>query len=97
MRNSMNRTGKPMNRQVIDKPYKRLWKNIKKDRYLLVLVAPVIIYYFIFNYIPMYGAIIAFKDFSPGDSILFSKWVGLKWFREFFRSVYFTALAIPLS
>lgn len=81
-----------MNRQVIDKPYKRLWKNIKKDRYLLVLVAPVIIYYFIFNYIPMYGAIIAFKDFSPGDSILFSKWVGLKWFREFFRSVYFGRL-----
>ncbi|MFY9278499.1 MAG: ABC transporter permease subunit, partial [Caldicoprobacterales bacterium] len=56
------------------------------------LVAPVIIYYFIFNYIPMYGAIIAFKDFSPGDSILFSKWVGLKWFREFFRSVYFGRL-----
>lgn len=81
-----------MNRQVIYKPYKRLWKNIKKDRYLLVLVAPVIIYYFIFNYIPMYGAIIAFKDFSPGDSILFSKWVGLKWFREFFRSVYFGRL-----
>ncbi|MFY9176205.1 MAG: ABC transporter permease subunit, partial [Caldicoprobacterales bacterium] len=31
-------------------------------------------------------------DFSPGDSILFSKWVGLKWFREFFRSVYFGRL-----
>ncbi|MGB4369224.1 MAG: ABC transporter permease subunit [Caldicoprobacterales bacterium] len=80
-----------MNRQV-NQSYRRLWRNIKKDKYLLLLVAPVIIYYFIFNYIPMYGAIIAFKDFSPGDSILFSKWVGLKWFREFFRSVYFGRL-----
>lgn len=40
----------------------------------------------------MYGAIIAFKDFSPGDTILNSKWVGLKWFKDFFRSIYFGRL-----
>lgn len=37
----------------------------------------------------MYGAMIAFKDFSPGKGILGSSWVGLKHFNTFFRSVYF--------
>lgn len=70
----------------------KLKKNIKRDRYLLLLVAPVLIYFFIFNYIPMYGAIIAFKDFTPGDTILTSRWVGVRWFEEFFRSIYFVRL-----
>lgn len=71
---------------------KKLWKDIEKDRYLILLIAPVVIYYFIFNYIPMYGAIIGFKDFMPGKGIFNSPWVGLKWFNEFFRSVYFGRL-----
>jgi putative aldouronate transport system permease protein len=72
---------------------KGLWYKIKKDFiqnysvYLMVL--PVILFYLIFAYKPMYGAIIAFKDFTPKAGILGSKWVGLKHFKDFFESVYF--------
>lgn len=70
----------------------KLWSKVKKDKYLILLVGPVVIYYFIFNYIPMYGAIIGFKDFMPGEGIWGSPWVGLKWFDEFFKSIYFVRL-----
>ncbi|NMA95120.1 MAG: sugar ABC transporter permease [Clostridiales bacterium] len=71
---------------------KKLRRNIKRDRYLFLLASPILIYFFIFNYLPMYGAIIAFKDFAPGETILSSQWVGIRWFREFFHSVYFVRL-----
>lgn len=83
---------KGMNNGTITKSYKRLKKKISKDRYLILLVSPVILYYFIFHYIPMYGAIIAFKDFSPGQTILSSPWVGFRWFLDFFKSIYFGRL-----
>ena len=70
----------------------KLHRNIKKDKYLLILVAPIVVYYFVFSYIPMYGTIIAFKDFTPGKGIWKSQWVGLKWFKEFFNSIYFGRL-----
>lgn len=46
----------------------------------------------LFAYIPMYGAIIAFKDFRLGDTILSAPWVGIKWFVDFFKSMYFWRL-----
>ena len=60
------------------------------DAYLLVI--PVILYYLLFHYKPMYGAIIAFKNFSPSLGILKSPWAGsfgLEHFISFFKSVYF--------
>ncbi len=57
--------------------------------YLLLL--PGVVWYFIFHYVPMYGVIIAFKDYKPFfgiEGIFTSKWVGLQWFRKFFQSVY---------
>ena len=81
-----------MHRNTLATPASSLMKKIIRDKYLLILVAPVVVYYFIFQYIPMYGALIAFKDFSPGKGILESPWVGFKWFNEFFESVYFFRL-----
>jgi putative aldouronate transport system permease protein len=52
------------------------------------MLAPVIAYYVIFHYGPMYGAIIAFKDYSPAEGILGSPWIGLQNFQDFFGSVY---------
>ena len=46
------------------------------------MILPAIIYYTIFHYIPMYGAVIAFKDFNVSKGILGSDWVGLDNFRE---------------
>lgn len=68
---------------------KRLWTDLKKYRGAYLLVLPVVIYYILFCYKPMYGLIIAFKDFSPGAGIWGSDWVGLEHFRDFFSSYYF--------
>ncbi len=63
----------------------RLSKNIYwKQRYLLLLLTPAIVYYIIFHYIPMYGVIIAFKDYKFSTGILGSDWVGLEHFRRLF-------------
>lgn len=66
----------------------RVIKNIKRDKYLLMMVALPVAYFIIFHYIPMYGIVIAFKNFSPGLGIMRSKWVGLQWFKSFFSSIY---------
>jgi putative aldouronate transport system permease protein len=59
---------------------------------LYVLAAPTIIYLFVFNYIPMYGMQIAFRDFIANRGIWGSQWVGLKHFRYFFTSPQFALL-----
>ncbi|WP_243711581.1 ABC transporter permease subunit [Paenibacillus sp. BK033] len=56
------------------------------------MMLPVIAYYLIFHYIPMYGALIAFKEYSPMKGVLHSDWVGLKHFHDFFGSYYFTRI-----
>jgi putative aldouronate transport system permease protein len=65
-----------------------IW-DFRLNKYLYLMMIPVIAYYVIFHYGPMYGAIIAFKDFTPVKGILGSDWVGLKHFEEFFGSYYF--------
>ena len=57
------------------------------DLYLLLL--PAILLIFCFNYLPMYGVQIAFKNFRPAQGIWGSKWVGLEHFYRFFRSYQF--------
>lgn len=59
------------------------------NKYLYLMMLPVVAYYLIFHYTPMYGAVIAFKDYTPIKGILGSDWVGLKHFIDFFDSYYF--------
>lgn len=61
---------------------------INKSIYFLLI--PVFLFYAIFCYAPMYGALIAFKDFSPVAGALGSPWVGLKHFESFFSSPSFS-------
>lgn len=66
---------------------------LRKYPLFYALVLPGILYFFIFYYVPMFGVIIAFKDYSPfqGMSGIFtSDWVGLKHFRDFFQSFSFS-------
>lgn len=58
-------------------------KQIKKSIPLYVLMLPAMIYLLLFNYVPMYGVQIAFKDFSNKAGILGSPFVGLKHFIKF--------------
>ena len=67
----------------------RLKTDFQKNWLLYVMLLPVLIYLIIFCYAPMYGVIIAFKNFKPRLGILGSDWVGLKYFKEFVGSVFF--------
>lgn len=70
----------------------RTWKQIKKNKAIYLMILPVIIYYILFHYKPMYGVIIAFMDYSPRKGVLGSEWVGLEHFMDFFGGYYFWRL-----
>ncbi|MFE5324397.1 ABC transporter permease [Paenibacillus sp. NPDC056579] len=65
---------------------KAAWKYIKRDKYLYLLLVPILAYYLIFKYAPMFGEIIAFKNYRFADGIWGSKWVGLRHFERLFTS-----------
>ena len=67
-------------------------KDWKKNRSLYLMVIPVILFYILFHYKPMYGAIIAFQDYNPRLGVSGSDWVGLDQFTRFFTSPYFGRL-----
>lgn len=71
---------------------KKIVRKIRKNWDLYLLIIPIIAYFIIFKYIPMYGLQIAFKDFIAVDGIFNSPWVGLEHFERFFQSFYFERL-----
>ena len=64
----------------------------KNNWQLYVLILPAIIYFIVFNYMPLYGIQIAFKDFKAVFGISGSKWVSFKHFENFFHAYYFKRL-----
>jgi ABC transporter, permease protein len=66
-----------------------LGKRIKKTWQLWVFVLPALIGLIMFSYIPMYGIVLAWKDYSPIQGIMGSRNVGFAHFARFFRSPYF--------
>ena len=68
----------------------RIKRELVKNRYLYLLAIPVIAFYALFLYGPMFGLVIAFKQYNIGQGILQSKWVGFQYFQEFFKSIYFS-------
>jgi len=72
------------------KPFgKRLIEDLKRNKELYLLMLPVLAFYFIFQYMPMYGALIAFQNFRPALGMSGSDWVGFQHFTDFFGSVFF--------
>ncbi|WP_436237817.1 ABC transporter permease [Paenibacillus sp. LjRoot153] len=67
----------------------RFKRDFLLNKYLYLMMVPVLAYYFIFHYAPMYGAIIAFKEYTPIKGILGSPWIGFQNFHDFFTSYYF--------
>jgi putative aldouronate transport system permease protein len=59
-------------------------KQFWNQRYLMLLTLPAVVWMIIFNYIPMYGIIIAFKDYNPMAGFLKSPWIGFDNYRELF-------------
>jgi len=60
------------------------WRSVVKDKYLYLLALPGLLYFLIFKYLPLWGILIAFQDFSPFLGMGGSEWVGLKHFKKFF-------------
>lgn len=72
--------------------FTRIYKHFLKDRQLLLIFLPCIIFYIVFRYAPMYGIIVAFKKYNSFQGVLGSPWVGLKYFNQFFSSEDFLLL-----
>lgn len=68
---------------------KKLWK---RNWQLFILLLPAVIYLFLFNYKPMYGVQIAFRNFSPKKGIWGSDWVGIEYFLKFVKQPNFHML-----
>jgi putative aldouronate transport system permease protein len=66
------------------------WEHIRRNWGLYLLMVPAMAIFICFTYMPMYGVIIAFKDFRPAQGIWGSRWVGLKYFERYFDSYMFT-------
>jgi putative aldouronate transport system permease protein len=67
-------------------------RDFVRNRYIYLMLLPVVAYFIIFHYIPLFGAQIAFRDFSPQKGLFNSPWAGFRHFKDFFGSYYFTRL-----
>jgi len=72
-----------------------------KKRFLYLMLVPAVAYFVVFHYIPIYGVIIAFKDFNFSKGIVGSPWIGMENFRYMFGlgdfwEVFVNSLSISL-
>lgn len=85
----------PVAIRLVTKPKSAFYnfkKGLFKSRYLYILLMPVVVYYIVFAYVPMYGLLIAFKNYNPYQGIWGSPWIGLQHIKDFLQSVYFWRL-----
>ena len=69
-----------------------MWRRIRRNWQLYLLLLLPLAWLAVFQYYPMYGAQIAFRDFLPGNGIWSSKWIGIENFVRFFNSPMFLRL-----
>ncbi|WP_372628948.1 ABC transporter permease [Cohnella sp.] len=81
----MNKTAS-MERKRIHSERMRL---VKRYRVLLLMMIPAMVYYAVFHYAPMYGVLLAFKDYKLTEGIVGSPWAGWKHFEAIFSDGYF--------
>ncbi|MBQ3279234.1 MAG: sugar ABC transporter permease, partial [Clostridia bacterium] len=69
-------------------------RTFRENSPYLLMILPAVLVVFLFNYLPIYGVLIAFQDFMPGDAILSDTtiWVGFENFTRFFNDVQFWPL-----
>ena len=67
----------------------RIARELSRNKYLYMIAVPVVAYYALFCYLPMFGIIVSFKQYEIAKGIWGSKWVGLKNFKDFFSGIYF--------
>lgn len=67
----------------------RLRKDFMKYKYVYLMLLPVVAYFIIFAYVPIAGNYLAFSEFSAKTGLFGGRWVGFKYFIEFFKDMYF--------
>lgn len=67
----------------------RIKDELYRNAVLYIMAIPVILYFILFMYLPMFGLVIAFKKYDIAKGIFGSQWVGFKYFKEFFTGLYF--------
>ncbi|MBD2847797.1 sugar ABC transporter permease [Paenibacillus sp. IB182496] len=71
----------------------RRWqRQVRRDRWLYLMLLPGVIYFLIYKYLPMWGVVISFQNYSPGLGLFQSEWVGLKHFERLFSEPTFWML-----
>jgi len=85
-----------MNTEMVNKKKmsygQRFIRDLKKNWLLWAMFLPVLVYYIIFSYVPMYGILMAFKNYKVKLGILGSPWIGFKYFERFFSAHNFWGL-----
>lgn len=73
---------------AVDRKRRRseLWRRIKRNKMIYLMILPGIIYFLVYRYLPMYGLIISFQDYKPYLGITGSPWVGFTHFERLFTS-----------
>lgn len=67
-------------------------RRLKKDKWLYLLLLPGLLYFLLFKYVPMWGVLLAFKNYQPYTGFWNSEWVGVEHFRIFFSNPEFFML-----
>ena len=87
----------PRRTELPPRPVRSRWtarEHLARYRWLYLLLLPGVVYFAVFRYGPMYGAVIAFKDYVPFLGIAGSEWVGLAHFTDFFGNPDFRRLLV---
>ena len=107
---SLARTRGQAKRRSKNRANAGLWKQARQNYELYLFLVPAVVFVAIFMYGPMYGVLMAFKDYNMVKGIMGSPWIGLEHFRRFFEgynfwttlkntiflSLYFLAATLPL-
>lgn len=67
-------------------------KRLARNRWLYIMLLPGLLYFITFKYVPMYGILLAFKNYQPFLGFVDSQWVGMKHFDRFFGDPLFWKL-----
>ncbi|MEV0649866.1 ABC transporter permease subunit [Phytomonospora sp. NPDC050363] len=71
-------------RPVVRRKKATLWERLKRDKVMLLLAGPGLLYFLVFHYLPMLGNIVAFQDYQPYLGFFNSEWIGFENFTDAF-------------
>ncbi|MCU6796546.1 ABC transporter permease subunit [Paenibacillus sp. WQ 127069] len=70
-------------------PTNKRWARIKRNRYIYLMMSAGVVYFFLFKFMPIWGLLLSFQDYSPFKGFFGSNWVGFKHFSNLFQSEQF--------